>query len=146
MKTLKCEVMKRFVFWMVVLILGWACSTQKGVVKVNTVEGKEMTTDSVEYQMETFDAKFETWYQMQNNPSQYRSQSYYETWNKQYVTAWNQNAHDSRKSWFFETIIGYDPTTDYGFELNHKLFYYFQYVENVLKIKIMPGSPKVVKH
>ena len=51
---------------------------------------------------------------------------------------------DPRKSSFFEPIIGYDPTVDYGFELNHKLFYYFQYVENVLKIQIMPGGPKVL--
>jgi len=26
-------------------------------------------------------------------------------------------------------------------ELNHKLFYYFQYVEHVLKIQIMSGGP-----
>ena len=49
-----------------------------------------------------------------------------------------------RKSSFFEPIIGYEPTVDYGFDLNHELFYYFQYVENVLKIQIMPGGSKAV--
>jgi len=33
---------------------------------------------------------------------------------------------------------------DYGIEINHELFYYFQYVEQVLKIQIMPGGPRAV--
>jgi len=82
---------------------------------------------------------------LHNSPAMYRSQGYYESWNRQYVSAWNANAMNPRKSWFFETIVGYDPTVDYGFELNHELFYYFQYVENVLKIEIMPNSPKAVR-
>ena len=56
--------------------------------------------------------------------------------------AWNANAANARKSDFFEPIIGYNPDTKYSLELNHKLFYYFQYVENVLKMKIMSYSPK----
>ncbi len=100
--------------------------------------------DSVEYNIETFDTNFENWYQMHNSETTYRSKSYYEQWNRQYVSAWNANATDPGKSKFFEPIVGYDPNIDYGLELNHKLFYYFQYVENVLKIKIMPVSPKAV--
>jgi len=30
---------------------------------------------------------------------------------------------------------------DTEFELNHKLFYYFQYVEHVLRIPILPNPP-----
>lgn len=137
--------MKQILFWMGVIVFVVACSTQKGIVKVNSIQGTEMTEDSLEYQLETFDSKFETWYQLHKSPALYRSQEYYESWNKQYVTAWNTNATDPKKSWFFETIIGYEPNVDYGFELNHELFYYFQYVENVLKIQIMPGGPNAVR-
>jgi hypothetical protein len=100
--------------------------------------------DSMEYGVETFDSKFEAWYEINNTPATYRSQTYYENWNRQYVSAWNHRAVSGRNSSFFEPIVGYDPTEDYGFEVNHKLFYYFQYVENVLKIKIMDGSPRVL--
>jgi len=103
------------------------------------------TEDSLEYELETFDLKFESWYQLHNTPSEYRLQSYYESWNQQYVFAWNSNAMNSRKNSFFEPIVGFDPTEDYGFELNHKLFYYFQYVENVLKIRIISGGPHAVQ-
>ena len=137
--------MKRIMFWITALVIFAACSTQKGMVKKvgrqePSVIKDSTATDSVEYDLETFDPKFETWYTLHDNPSMYHSLSYYENWNKQYVAAWNANALDSRKSWFFETIVGYDPTVDYGFDLNHKLFYYFQYVEHVLKIQIIPGG------
>lgn len=135
--------MKQIVFTGIALLFVLACSTQKGVVKIEENKDEMVTfEDSTEYQLETFDAKFKTWYALHNNPSQYRSQQYYENWNRQYVNAWNYNSTQPGKSSFFEPIVGYEPNIDYGFELNHKLFYYFQYVERVLKIEIMPGGPQ----
>lgn len=140
--------MKRLFFVIGLLVFIAACSTKKATVKVEPKQEKEEAlaeTDSVEYDMETFDSRFETWYKNHNNPSMYRSQDYYEYWNRQYVQAWNSKAGTGPHGSFFEPIVGYDESTDYGLELNHKLFYYFQYVENVLKIKILPGwSPKVI--
>lgn len=125
-------------------ILLAACTTPKGIVEIQT-NGDEQAAaevDSVEHELETFDTKFETWYTLHDSPAQYRSETYYENWNRQYVSAWNSNALDPAKSDFFEPIIGWDPTVDYEFEIDHELFYYFQYVENVLEIQIMPGGPK----
>jgi hypothetical protein len=140
--------MKQIIFISIAFLFVLACSTPKGVVKIEessenpTAVKDSIETDSLQYELETFDAKFETWYALHNNPSQYRSQEYYENWNRQYVNAWNYNATQPGKSSFFEPIVGYEPNVDYGFELNHKLFYYFQYVERVLKIEIMPGGPQ----
>lgn len=140
--------MKQIILICIGLIFLAACSSQKGVVKIE--ENKDVAvdmqdsaeSDSLQYELETFDVKFDTWYAFHNNPSQYRSQQYYENWNRQYVNAWNHKATQPGKNSFFEHIVGYEPHVDYGFELNHKLFYYFQYVERVLKIEIMPGGPK----
>ena len=136
--------MKQFILFAAILLLGFACSTKKQTVQIKENEETKAAADSLEYSLETFDARFETWYALQNSPARYRSQEYYENWNRQYVTAWNYNATTSRRRGFFEPIVGYDPSVDYGFELNHKLFYYFQYVEHVLNIQIMPGSPRSV--
>ena len=136
--------MKQIMIWIGTVLFIVACSTQKGVVKVNSNSGESIVEDSVEYELETFDGRFETWYQLHNSPATNRSQQYYENWNRQYVSAWNYNAMSGRKNSFFEPIIGYEFTVDYGFELNHELFYYFQYVEHVLKIQIMPGGPQSV--
>lgn len=134
--------MKKILFWIGILLLVSSCSSQKNLAERKTKPVAIEKKDSVEYTLETFDQRFETWYLLHDSPSQYHSQTYYEGWNRQYVSAWNANATDPRKSSFFETIVGYDPSVDYGFELNHKLFYYFQYVEHVLKIQIMSGGPK----
>ncbi len=136
--------MKQNLFWLGIILLIAACSTQKGLVTVKSNIGESSVEDSLEYALETFDGKFETWYQLHNSPSMYRSQQYYENWNRQYVSAWNFNAMSERKNSFFEPIVGYESTVDYGFEINHELFYYFQYVEQVLKIQIMPGGPNAV--
>jgi len=137
--------MKKLLFWIGIMVVVVACSTQKRITKTATRTIEVETDDSLEYELETFDSKFESWYLMHNSPAEYRSKSYYESWNRQYVSAWNSNAIQHKRKSFFESIIGYDPTIDYGFELNHKLFYYFQYVENILKISIMPGGPKSIR-
>ncbi len=136
--------MKQLIFFIGVFIFVIACSTQKGIVKIEEDKDETAEEDSVEYALETFDSKFDTWYLLHNNPSQYRSQEYYEGWNQRYIAAWNYNATQPGKRWFFEPVVGWYPTVDYGFELNHKLFYYFQYVERVLKIEIMSGGPRSI--
>jgi hypothetical protein len=134
--------MKR-IFWIVsIFFLLWACSGPKRAVKVEKTQAV-IENDSLEYGLETFDAKFDTWYALHKSPATYRSQDYYENWNWQYVQAWNARSA-GRKHSFFEPIVGYYPNVDYGFDLNHELFYYFQYVENVLKIEILPNSPKSI--
>lgn len=137
--------MKKLFFWIGVILVVVGCSTQKKVVGKINKPIEIAPDDSIGYELETFDLNFETWYVLHNGPVEYRAQAYYEEWNKRYVDAWNFNATDVQKNSFFEPIVGYDPTVDYGFELNHKLFYYFQYVENVLKIQIMEGGPKAVR-
>jgi hypothetical protein len=136
--------MKRILFWIGLIVVIVACSIQKKTVGKIEKPIEIASNDSVGYELETFDMSFESWYALHNGPAEYRTQTYYEGWNKRYVDAWNFNATDMQKGSFFEPIVGYDPTVDYGFELNHKLFYYFQYVENVLKIQIMEGGPKAV--
>jgi len=131
--------MKQLIIWSTLLIVIAACAGKKNTVKIAASEETENAADSVEYELLTFDNRFETWYDMHNSPARYRSKEYYESWNKQYVTAWNIHAMSASRGSFFEPIVGWEPTVDYGFELNHKLFYYFMYVENVLKIPILDG-------
>ncbi|WP_340113748.1 DUF6146 family protein [Maribellus mangrovi] len=135
--------MKQFLLILALIVFVAACSTQKSAVNVTKNDSSEGLEDSTEYDVETFDLKFENWYDLNNKPSKYRSQQYYESWNHQYVTAWNAKCARAGQDWHFEPVVGYDPNEDYGFDMNHKLFYYFMYVENVLKIKIIPHGPSI---
>jgi hypothetical protein len=135
--------MRQIFIFLAAIILIWACSTQKKAVEVEKTK-PVAKVDSVEYDIEMFDSKFETWYLTNKKSSVNRSLQYYENWNKKYVVAWNHKSIEMGKGSFFAPIVGYHSREEYGFELNHKLFYYFQYVENVLNIQIMPNGPKVV--
>ena len=135
--------MKRFLIVFGFGILLFSCSTQKSAVKESNNSNTEQ--EQMEYGVETFDAKFKNWYEYFKNPAKNRSQAYYENWNRQYVPAWNTKCANPPVGWHFDPVVGYKTNEDYGFELNHELFYYFMYVENVLNIEIIQGGP-TVKH
>ena len=132
--------MKRIGIILAILAFVYACSTQKQTVSVTQSTEPVEVEDSVEYDVETFDAAFESWYERYKSPALHRSQSYYESWNRQFVSAWNAKCASPSRSWNFEPVVGYDPSEDYGFDMNHKLFHYFVYVERVLKKNIMDGN------
>lgn len=141
----KLEHMKVIFFLLLVVLLAAGCSSQKSALKMNKAGNDQSSADTTEYEVETFNKRFEQWYRQYQNPATYKSQAYYEAWNEQYVTAWNAKCARAGKNWPFEPVVGYKPDEDYGFEMNHKLFYYFMFVENVLKIQIIPGGPKTYK-
>ena len=143
--------MKKFIFWIGILLLVTSCTMHKQVVKTEpsaakTIAEKKAQTvaieqnDTAKYEVNILDPHFQSWYATHNIQSQYRPLSYYEFWNRRYVEAWNIKAMNPIRYPFFQVIVGYDPTADYGFELNHKLFYYFMYVEHELKIPILSGG------
>lgn len=142
--------MKKILILIAAVSLMIACSGPKGTVKIEpsgskiAQNGSVIKNDSLEYELVVLDPGFESWYLLQDSPANYRSQQYYEGWNFQYVTAWNSLATLPGRRSFFQTIIGYEPNVDYGFKLNHKLFYYFQYVEHVLNIPILGYGPQGV--
>lgn len=136
--------MKKIAGYLIVLLFIFACSTQKKA-QINQNDAEPNVEDSTEYDVEMFDGKFDSWYQRYQTPANYRQQSYYESWNNQYVIMWNSKASSSSGKFPFDPVVGYVPNEDYGFELNHKLYHYFMYVENVLKIRIMPGGPHFIQ-
>lgn len=117
-----------------------ACSTQKLAKKhPPEISGK----DSTEYELLVFDPEFESWYAIHNSDVQAKSKEYYHSWNIQYVNEWNYRVTTSRHSGLYGQPINYDANADYPFEIEHKLFYYFQYVQHVLHIPLLRNGPHV---
>ena len=130
--------MKFYIYFLAVSAFFASCSGTRKLAGVDIKNKEDKASDTVEYELIIFDTGFDTWYVSHSKPTWYHSQDYYETWNKQYVTFWNSKAMSPNLYKFFDTVIDYNPGIDYGLELNHKLFYYFQYVEKALKIDILP--------
>ena len=121
------------------MIIFAACSTQKVAKKqAPRIE----VNDSTQYELLVFDTEFETWYTLKNSPASSRSKDYYHNWNIQYVQEWNNRVTTSHNSQIYGGPIDYHASEDYPFEIEHKLFYYFQFVEQELKIPLLPNSPR----
>jgi len=106
----------------------------KVVLKQNELEGD----DSLIYELYIIDAGFESWLISKAKPLGYHSQPYLESWNRRYVAEWNYRYTGGQNPDVIESSIDYLDHINYGLELNYKLYNYFVYVENELKLQLLP--------
>lgn len=133
--------MKTLIFGMTLLILS-GCVTSNRMMAVkdkNLIDIRQ--EDDEEYELLVLDPGFETWFITTWSPAKDRSLSYYKMWNQRYVNAWNYNVTRPHRSRLFENMIQYDAMTDYGMEVERKLYYYFRWVDTKLKIPILDTPP-----
>jgi hypothetical protein len=112
-----------------------ACRVQQPLQEIKAPDIN--SEDSTEYEIVVFDPGFETWYLSQRSPAMDRSIDFYRSRNREYVRAWNMKTMIPRYSRLLGAPIDYDPSEPYPLEIEHKLYYYFQYVEKKLKIRIL---------
>jgi len=95
-----------------------------------------VSVDSVEYELLVFDHGFESW--MATKPSKnFYSKEFYEQKNWLYVMEWNRRFNSSSRSYLYDSYIDYNPWTDYGLDLNYKLYYYFKYFEETNHVSLI---------
>jgi hypothetical protein len=127
---LKYKAMKRLLFLTIILIFisSAVLYSQKGKDKL-IMKADSIKTDSIEYDLIINDPGFESW--LATKPSMnFLSKTYYETWNHMYVTEWNNRYYQQQRYGpLYEDYIDYRPNTDYGLELNYRLYYYFLFFE-----------------
>jgi hypothetical protein len=132
--------MKNNVALIILVICLCACTGKRQMAGLTLNDKTSGTDDTITYELLIIDPGFENWFLTYRKPLWYHSQTYLEMWNRRYVSAWNSKYLTGRNARFFESYIDYQPHIDYGLELNHKLFYYFQYVEKRLKIPVLPSG------
>lgn len=93
--------------------------------------------DQEEHAIVIYDPGFTSWYTGKWSPGKDRSYEFYKSMNDRYVQAWNYKATSSANSSFFGSPIQYDSSENYGIEVARTLYYYFQYVENELGIRVL---------
>jgi len=132
--------MKKLFFFVAFVAILASCQNQKALT---IAEDEKAADDSTSYELVVLDPGFDTWFFTRAQPANFYSQEYYENWNRRYVSAWNYEKIGYKYSRVIHGNIDYDPSVDYGLDLNYKLFYYFLYVENELGIKLLPDGPRV---
>ena len=99
-----------------------------------------ITIDSIEYELIVIDPGFETWL-ITKAPMEFYSKEYYASMNRLYVSEWNYRYSTLKNHGEYDSYIDYEPETDYGLELNYKLYYYFKYFEETNNVRLYPTSP-----
>ncbi|WP_224490387.1 DUF6146 family protein [Robertkochia flava] len=101
--------------------------------------------DSTEYDIIIMDPGFYPWLNRIAQPRGYYSQNFMENRNNIFVTNWNNRVmqpqtYDPNLYMF---PINYDPSTDYGYEVNYMLFNYFLYFLRKYNQRLGPFYPRI---
>lgn len=97
-----------------------------------------IANEKLEYEIIIIDQGFTSFLRTQARPREYYSETYLKNKNRRYVAVWNTRARNPQRfnTNIYENIIDYNPTEDYGLEVNYKLFWYFKFAEQKYKMKL----------
>jgi len=127
--------MKKLLFPVFILLIIWACTPSQKTGSVS--KNKVVQIDSMEYEITIIDYDFDNWYLLNYSPSKDYSNEYYRSKNHIGVGNWNDYFARGKYSRVIENNIYYNYSTDYGIEVNRKLFWYFKFIEETYHIRLL---------
>ena len=137
--------------YILLIVLGiYSCKTpNKSIVSNNeTVTTKDtvhIANEELEYEIIIIEPGFSAWVLSTAKPEGYYSQQYLESRNILYVNEWNNRVLQPQRydTNLYELNIDYNPTTDYGYEVNYKLYNYFIYFQLKYKQQLTGFVPRI---
>jgi len=149
----KCGYIKKTIPFIIVLILIASCKSyntnqtinngnDSGLVQNDTVS---ISSDENDYEIIVIEPGFSGWLASTARPEGYYTQPWLESRNALLVQSWNQRAlqpltYDPN---LYEMRIDYDTNTDYGYEVNYKLYNYFLYFQLKYKQRLSSFTPRI---
>ena len=124
--------MKLYAIIGVIALIACSCSPAREPVKTSAV----LTSDSTEYEVLIIDPTFDLWYATNYSPAKDYSNDYYRNKNWISVTNWNEYFRTGKYGWVIDSYIEYQPSVDYGIEVNRELFWYFRYIREKYRIRL----------
>ncbi|MCK0124142.1 DUF6146 family protein [Gelidibacter sp. F2691] len=132
-------------------ILAASCNTTKTANKIDpqtatsVQDTVRIANDSLEYEILIIEPGFNSWLATRAKPEGFYSQNYLESRNRIYVSEWNSRVLQPQRyqSHLYELQIDYQPTIDYGYDVNYKLYNYFIYFQITYKQRLGPFEPRI---
>ena len=122
---------------MFAIIAVYSCKTQNNFsgekVADNTTANDTLriANDSLEYEVIIIDPGFNSWLALRARPRGYYGLPYLENKNQMWVTTWNSRVFNPQQyGELYQMRIDYDPTIDYGYEVNYLLYNYLVYFQH----------------
>ena len=120
-------------------ILLFCCGAPTEAVKQTQKEKPVViANDSLEYEIIIIDQGFNLYLNSVAKPAGFYSQNYLENKNTFYVSTWNLRVRDpfNFNPNIYENIIDYNSHTDYGYDINYKLFNYFEFAQQKYRMRL----------
>ena len=145
--------MKKIIPFITVLILIASCKSynsnqtidntnEDSLIKSDTVS---ISSDESDYEIIIIEPGFNAWLMGTARPRGFHSQQWLESRNALLVQAWNQRnlqpqTYDPN---LYQLRIDYDTRTDYGYEVNYKLYNYFLYFQIKYRQQLTSFIPRI---
>ncbi len=128
--------MKRLLLLGFILIAAWSCTQQKRITQSQRPQ-TSIIEDETEYNILIIDPAFDRWYMMRYSASMDRSDDFYKGMNNIGVRNWNDYYNRGKYQQVIGSYLNYNPGIDYGLEVNRRLYWYFKYIEENFRIRIL---------
>ena len=128
--------MKKFLLFGIIIFATWSCSQQKKMTQSQKTHA-EITEDNTEYNILIIDPGFDRWYMMRYSASMDRSNEYYKGMNNLGVQNWNDYYNRGKYPQVIGSYLNFSPSIEYGLEVNRRLYWYFKYIEENFRIRIL---------
>jgi hypothetical protein len=150
-KRKKSNVMKTLVTLILLGVFIVSCNSTKpftGAASTNATTAQDtvrIANDSLEYEILIIEPGFNAWLASTAKPEGFYSQQYMENRNRLYVLEYNQRVLQPQRysGFLYELQIDYQPTIDYGYEVNYKLYNYFIYFQLTYKQRLGSFIPRI---
>lgn len=115
---------------------------EDNLAKTDTVS---ISSDDSDYEIIIIEPGFNAWLNGTARPRGFHSQEFLETRNALFVQQWNlRNSQPQVYSPDLYVLrIDYDPSVDYGYEINYKLYNYFIYFQLKYKQQLTSFIPRI---
>ncbi|MBW4360090.1 DUF6146 family protein [Flavobacterium taihuense] len=141
--------MRNLICILIILSTVIGCNTSKSNVSSSEkqkTEGNDtikIANKELEYEVIIIEPGFDIWLQSTAFPRGYYSQTYLETKNNFYVLEWNNRVHQPQiyPPSLYEMSIDYNPTINYGYEVNYLIYNYMIYFQNKYHQKLYGNVP-----
>ncbi len=139
----------KFIFLIFPILILACVSSKKNNLTTTTKQTKALNdtvriaNDSLQYEVIIIDNGFAFWLASRSFPRGYYSQQYLENKNQLYVLEWNNRVLQPQRydPNLYEMRIDYQPTINYGYEVNYLIYNYMVYFQNTYKQKLAGPVP-----
>jgi hypothetical protein len=141
--------MKNLIYILIILLTIIGCGASKSTIpktenpKTGNNDTIKIVNEELQYEVIIIEPGFDFWLASTAYPRGYYSQNYLENKNYLYVLEWNNRVRSPQiySPNLYEMTIDYDPTINYGYEVNYLIYNYMVYFQNKYNQKLYGRVP-----